>query len=168
VIAVVKAYTTRVGAGPFPTELHDDSGEWLRARGFEFGTTTGRPRRTGWYDAPIARYSARINGVTDFVLTKLDVLTGLERIPVCVAYEVEGKRVDEVPVSQSDFHHSVPIYEELPGWSEDITGARTFAELPKAAQEYVEALEKMSGARISVIGVGPGRDEVVVRHDLID
>jgi adenylosuccinate synthase len=168
VIGIVKAYTTRVGAGPFPTELHDESGEWLRARGFEFGTTTGRPRRTGWYDAPIARYSARVNGVTDYVMTKLDVLTGLERIPVCVAYEVDGVRVDEVPVSQSDFHHAVPIYEEFPGWSEDITGVRTFEELPVAAQDYVLAIEAMSGARISAIGVGPGRDAIVVRHDLID
>src|ERR1700709_1732291 len=137
VIAVCKAYTTRVCAGPFPTELHDASGEWLRSRGFEFGTTTGRPRRTGWYDAPIARYAQRINGVTDFVLTKLDVLTGLERIPVCVAYDIDGRRVDEVPVSQSDFHHATPIYEDFPGWSEDITGARTFEDLPNAAQDYV-------------------------------
>src|SRR6478752_1868267 len=121
IVGIVKAYTTRVGSGPFPTELFDESGEWLRARGFEFGTTTGRPRRTGWYDAPIARYSARINGVTDFVMTKLDVLTGLESIPVCVAYEVDGVRVEEVPVSQSDFHHAVPIYEEFPGWQDDIT-----------------------------------------------
>ena len=168
VIAVVKAYTTRVGAGPFPTELFDESGEFLRSQGFEFGTTTGRPRRCGWYDAPIARYSARINGVTDFVLTKLDVLTGLEKIPVCVAYDVEGVRVDEVPVSQSDFHHAVPIYEEFPGWSEDITGAREFSDLPLNAQNYVLAIEKMSKARISAIGVGPGRDEIVVRHDLLE
>ncbi|KQR20307.1 MULTISPECIES: adenylosuccinate synthase [Microbacteriaceae] len=168
VIAVVKAYTTRVGAGPFPTELFDESGEFLRSQGFEFGTTTGRPRRCGWYDAPIARYSARINGVTDFVLTKLDVLTGLEKIPVCVAYDVEGVRVDEVPVSQSDFHHAVPIYEEFPGWSEDITGAREFSDLPVNAQNYVLAIEKMSNARISAIGVGPGRDEIVVRHDLLE
>jgi adenylosuccinate synthase len=167
VIGIVKAYTTRVGAGPFPTELHDDSGEFLRAHGFEFGTTTGRPRRCGWYDAPIARYAARVNGITDFVLTKLDVLTGLTRIPVCVAYEVDGVRVDEVPVSQSDFHHAVPIYEEFPGWSEDITGARSFADLPQAAQDYVLAVEAMSGSRISAIGVGPGRDEIVVRHDLL-
>ncbi|MGE3192209.1 MAG: adenylosuccinate synthase [Microbacteriaceae bacterium] len=167
VIAVVKAYTTRVGSGPFPTELFDDSGEFLRAQGFEFGTTTGRPRRTGWYDAPIARYAARINGVTDFVLTKLDVLTGLEKIPVCVAYDVDGTRFDEVPVNQTDFHHAVPIYEELPGWDEDITGAREFGELPKAAQEYVLALEAMSGSRMSAIGVGPGRDAIVVRHDLL-
>jgi len=167
VIGIVKAYTTRVGAGPFPTELHDESGEWLRSKGFEFGTTTGRPRRTGWYDAPIARYSARINGVTDFVMTKLDVLTGLDVIPVCVAYEVDGVRVDEVPVSQSDFHHAVPIYEEFPGWSDDISGVRTFEDLPKTAQDYVLAIEAMSGSRISAIGVGPARDAVIVRHDLL-
>ncbi len=167
VIAVVKAYTTRVGAGPFPTELHDESGEFLRSRGFEWGTTTGRPRRCGWYDAPVARYAARINGVTHFVLTKLDVLTGLERIPVCVAYDIDGVRVDDVPVSQSDFHHAVPIYEEFPGWTEDITGVRLFDDLPKNARDYVLALEKMSGARISAIGVGPDREAIVVRHDLL-
>jgi adenylosuccinate synthase len=167
VIGIVKAYTTRVGAGPFPTELEDESGEWLRSRGFEFGTTTGRPRRTGWYDAPIARYSARVNGVTDFVMTKLDVLTGLKVIPVCVAYDVDGVRVDEVPVSQSDFHHAVPIYQEFPGWDEDISGARTFEELPKNARDYVLAIEAMSGSRISAIGVGPDREEIIVRHDLV-
>ncbi|MBI5161837.1 MAG: adenylosuccinate synthase [Micrococcales bacterium] len=167
IIAVVKAYTTRVGAGPFPTELLDESGEFLRAAGFEFGTTTGRPRRTGWYDAPIARYAARINGVTDFVLTKLDVLTGLPRIPVCVAYDIDGERVDEVPASQSDFHHAVPIYEELPGWEDDISGVRSFDELPMAAQDYVLAVEELSGARISAIGVGAGREAIVVRRDLL-
>ena len=167
VIAVVKAYTTRVGSGPFPTELLDASGEFLRVNGAEFGTTTGRPRRCGWYDAPVARYSARINGVTDFVLTKLDVLTGLERVPVCVAYDVDGVRVDEMPVSQSDFHHAVPIYEEFAGWTEDITGIRKFDDLPKNARDYVLALEKMSGARISAIGVGPDREAIVVRHDLL-
>ena len=167
VIAVIKAYTTRVGAGPFPTELFDDDGEFLRTKGFEFGTTTGRPRRCGWYDAPIARYTARINGVTDFVLTKLDVLTGLEKIPVCVAYDVDGIRYDEVPVNQTDFHHATPIYEYFPGWTEDITGARSFSDLPKNAQEYVTALEKMSGARFSAIGVGPARDAIIVQHDLV-
>jgi adenylosuccinate synthase len=167
VIAVIKAYTTRVGAGPFPTELFDEDGEYLRAKGFEFGTTTGRPRRCGWYDAPIARYTTRINGVTDFVLTKLDVLTGLEKIPVCVAYDVHGVRVDEVPVNQSDFHHAKPILEYFPGWTEDITGARTFADLPKNAQDYVKALEAMSGARFSAIGVGPARDAIIVQHDLV-
>jgi adenylosuccinate synthase len=167
VIGIVKAYTTRVGSGPFPTELLGESGEFLRNKGFEFGTTTGRPRRTGWYDAPVARYSARVNGVTDFVMTKLDVLTGLAEIPVCVAYEVDGVRVNEVPVSQSDFHHAVPIYENFPGWTEDISGARTFEDLPKAAQEYVLAIEAISGSRISAIGVGPERDAIVVRHDLL-
>ncbi|WP_430591987.1 adenylosuccinate synthase [Humidisolicoccus flavus] len=168
IIAVIKAYTTRVGAGPFPTELEDEWGEFLRKNGFEFGTTTGRPRRCGWYDAVIARYTTRINGVTDFVLTKLDVLTGIEQIPVCVAYEVDGVRHDEMPVSQSDFHHATPVYEYFPGWSEDITGARSFEDLPKNAQDYVLALEQMSGSRISAIGVGPGRDAIVVRHDLIN
>jgi adenylosuccinate synthase len=167
VIAIVKAYTTRVGSGPFPTELFDDSGEFLRKTGHEFGTTTGRPRRCGWYDAPIARYSARINGVTDFVMTKLDVLTGLKEIPVCVAYEVDGVRHDEMPVSQSDFHHAKPIYETFAGWSEDITGCKNFEDLPKTAQDYVLAIEKMSGARISAIGVGPARDAIIVRHDML-
>ena len=168
VVAVVKAYTTRVGEGPFPTELTDDVGEGLRVAGGEFGTTTGRPRRTGWYDALIARYSARINGVTDFVLTKLDVLTGYESIPVCVAYDVDGVRHDEMPVNQTDFHHAVPVYEELPGWSEDISGARRFEDLPENAQAYVLALEEMSGARISAVGVGPDREEIIVRHDLLE
>ncbi|HUV47674.1 MAG TPA: adenylosuccinate synthase, partial [Actinomycetes bacterium] len=130
VIAIAKAYVTRVGEGPFPTELHDDDGERLRENGHEFGTTTGRPRRCGWYDSVISRYAARINGVTDFVLTKLDVLTGWDEIPVCVAYEVDGKRFDEMPMSQSDFHHAKPVLEYLPGWSEDISGARTFDDLP--------------------------------------
>jgi len=167
IIGIVKAYTTRVGSGPFPTELEDELGEFLRSNGHEFGTTTGRPRRCGWYDAPIARYSARINGVTDFVLTKLDVLTGLETIPVCVAYEVEGTRVEEIPWSQSDFHHAKPIYEYFPGWSEDITGVRKFEDLPPNARDYVLALEAISGSRISAIGVGPGRDAIIARHDLL-
>ena len=168
IVGIVKAYTTRVGSGPFPTELFDEQGEWLRSRGFEFGTTTGRPRRVGWYDAPITRYATRINGITDLVLTKLDILTGLDEIPVCVAYDVEGTRFDEVPVKQSDFHHATPILEFFPGWQEDISRARTFEDLPVAAQDYVLALERMSGTRISVIGVGPSRDAVIVRHDLVD
>jgi len=167
VIGIVKAYTTRVGAGPFPTELFDEWGELLRKTGHEYGTTTGRPRRCGWYDAPIARYAARINGLTDFVLTKLDVLTGIKEIPVCVAYEVDGVRVEEVPVSQSDFHHAIPIYENFPGWEEDITGCRSFEELPKNAQDYVRALEKMSKCRISAIGVGPARDATIVLHNML-
>ncbi len=168
VIGIVKAYTTRVGSGPFPTELENDEGERLRQAGAEFGTTTGRPRRCGWYDAPIARYSARINGITDFVMTKLDVLTGLAEIPVCVAYEVDGVRFDEMPVNQSDFHHATPIYENFLGWTEDISGARRFEDLPVNAQNYVRALESMSGARFSALGVGPARDEIIAIHDLLD
>ncbi|WUH92685.1 adenylosuccinate synthase [Streptomyces sp. NBC_00433] len=161
VIGILKAYTTRVGSGPFPTELFDEDGERLRTVGHEFGVTTGRNRRCGWFDAVIARYATRVNGLTDFFLTKLDILTGWERIPVCVAYEVDGRRVEELPYSQSDFHHAKPIYEYLPGWSEDITQAKSFADLPANAQAYVKALEEMSGAPISAIGVGPGRTETI-------
>ncbi|NJQ08533.1 adenylosuccinate synthase [Streptomyces lonarensis] len=161
VVGILKAYTTRVGAGPFPTELEDEDGEKLRQIGGEFGVTTGRDRRCGWFDAVIARYATRVNGLTDFFLTKLDVLTGWEQIPVCVAYEVDGKRVEELPYSQTDFHHAKPIYEYLPGWTEDITKAKTLEDLPANARAYVQALEDMSGAPISAIGVGPGRDETI-------
>jgi adenylosuccinate synthase len=166
VIAILKAYTTRVGEGPFPTELHDDHGEFLRKTGAEYGTTTGRPRRCGWMDTVVGRYATRINGVTDFVITKLDVLTGLDTVPVCVAYDVGGVRHDEMPVNQTDFHHATPIYEELPGWWEDITACRSFEELPANAQAYVLRLEELIGARVSAIGVGPGRDEIIERHPL--
>jgi adenylosuccinate synthase len=166
VIAILKAYTTRVGEGPFPTELHDDHGEFLRKTGAEYGTTTGRPRRCGWMDTVVGRYATRINGVTDFVITKLDVLTGLDMVPVCVAYDVGGVRHDEMPVNQTDFHHATPIYEELPGWWEDITACRSFEELPANAQAYVLRLEELIGARVSAIGVGPGRDEIIERHPL--
>ena len=162
VIGIVKAYTTRVGSGPFPTELLDEDGDKLRTIGHEYGTTTGRNRRCGWYDAPIARYAVRINGLTDFFLTKLDVLTGWEKIPVCVAYDVDGTRHDELPASQTDFHHAKPIYEYLSGWKEDISKARTLSDLPKNAQDYVKYLEEISGAPMSAIGVGPGRDETIV------
>jgi adenylosuccinate synthase len=167
VIGILKAYTTRVGAGPFPTELFDEWGEYLRKQGGEVGTTTGRERRCGWFDAPIARYATRVNGLTDIFLTKLDVLTGIKEIPVCVAYEVDGQRVEEIPVSQTDFHHAKPIYEMFPGWDEDITAARTFEDLPKNAQDYVLALEKMSGTRISAIGVGQDRNATIVRHEML-
>ncbi len=168
VIAVVKAYTTRVGAGPFPTELLDADGEQLRATGAEFGTTTGRPRRCGWYDAVIARYAARVNGVTDFVLTKLDVLSEFDRIPVCVGYRLpSGEVIDEMPLTQTDFHHAVPVYEEFAGWREDISKARTITDLPKNARVYIEALEKMSGAPFSVIGVGPARDQTIQLRSLV-
>jgi adenylosuccinate synthase len=168
VIGILKAYTTRVGSGPFPTELLDDDGEKLRQIGGERGVTTGRPRRCGWFDAPIARYATRVNGLTDFFLTKLDVLTGWDEIPVCVAYEIDGERVDELPSSQTDFHHAKPIYEMLPGWKEDISGAKTLADLPKTAQNYVKFLEDVSGAPISAIGVGQDRNATIVVRDLIN
>lgn len=167
VIAILKAYTTRVGEGPFPTELFDDFGEHLQKVGHEYGTTTGRPRRCGWLDTVIGRYANRINGVTDFVITKLDVLTGLETVPICVAYDVDGVRHDEMPVNQTDFHHATPIYEEMPGWWEDISGCRTFEELPENAQKYVRRVEELIGARVSAIGVGPGREEIISLHPLI-
>jgi adenylosuccinate synthase len=129
VVGILKAYTTRVGSGPFPTELLDEDGEKLRTIGGERGVTTGRPRRCGWFDAPIARYATRINGLTDIFLTKLDVLTGWEKIPVCVAYEIDGKRSEELPMTQTEFHHAKPIYEMLPGWSEDISGAKIFQQM---------------------------------------
>ncbi|GGL44409.1 adenylosuccinate synthase [Phycicoccus endophyticus] len=168
VIAVLKAYTTRVGEGPFPTELLDDDGETLRKTGAEYGTTTGRPRRCGWMDTVVGRYATRVNGVTDFVMTKLDVLTGFDRVPVCVAYEVDGVRHDEMPVSQTDIHHARPVYEMLDGWWEDISGCRTFEELPAAAQRYVLRVEELVGARVSAIGVGAGRQEIIQRHPLLD
>ena len=167
VIGILKAYTTRVGSGPFPTELFDADGEALRKIGGEVGVTTGRNRRCGWFDAPIARYAVRVNGLTDFFLTKLDVLTGWEKIPVCVAYEVDGVRVEELPASQTDFHHAKPIYEYLPGWKENISKAKSVDDLPNNAREYMKFLEKTSGAPISAIGVGPGRDETIVVRDLI-
>ncbi|MFN8168681.1 MAG: adenylosuccinate synthase [Candidatus Nanopelagicales bacterium] len=167
IIGIAKAYITRVGEGPFPTELFDDDGEKLRTLGHEFGTTTGRPRRCGWYDIPIARYASRVNGVTDIVLTKLDVLSGWDRIPVCVAYDVDGERTSELPMTQTGFHHAKPVYELLPGWSEDISGARTLADLPTAARDYIAFLEERSGAPISAIGVGPEREQTVVVRDLL-
>ncbi|EHY89511.1 adenylosuccinate synthase [Saccharomonospora azurea] len=165
VLGILKAYTTRVGSGPFPTELLDESGENLRKAGGEFGVTTGRSRRTGWFDAVIGRYAVRVNGITDYFLTKLDVLSGLDTVPVCVAYEVEGERTEDMPMTQTGVHHAKPVYEELPGWHEDISGCRSFAELPANAQAYVERLEELMGARISAIGVGPGREQTIVRHE---
>ncbi|HEX3920834.1 MAG TPA: adenylosuccinate synthase [Streptosporangiaceae bacterium] len=167
VVGIVKAYTTRVGEGPFPTELTDASGEWLRKNGHEYGVTTGRPRRTGWFDAVIARYASRVNGITDYFLSKLDVLSGLEQVPVCVAYEVNGKRYDDVPMTQTDFHHAVPVYEYLDGWWEDISSAKEFEDLPPNAQSYARAVEDMIGAPLCGIGVGPRRDQTLQLRDLI-
>ncbi len=167
VVGVAKAYTTRVGEGPFPTELDDEVGEALRHKGGEFGVTTGRARRTGWFDAVVMRYATRINGLTDICLTKLDVLSGYPTIPVCVAYEVNGTRVEEMPLDQVGFENAVPVYEELPGWEEDITGCRTFEELPKNAQDYIARLEELSRCRIQSIGVGAGREATIIRYPLI-
>jgi adenylosuccinate synthase len=167
VVGILKAYTTRVGSGPFPTELHDEMGEHLRKTGAEIGVTTGRLRRCGWFDGVIARYATRVNGLTDLFLTKLDVLSGLDKVPICVAYEVGGERLDEMPMTQTDFHHATPVYEHLDGWWEDISGARSVADLPVNARAYVERLEEISGCRVSAIGVGPDRDATISIHDLV-
>ena len=167
VIGVSKAYTTRVGSGPFPTELSGAAGAHLLKVGDEYGTTTGRQRRCGWFDAVVGRYAVRVNGITDLVVTKLDVLSGLEKVPICVGYEIGGERVDDMPMTQTAFHHARPVYEELDGWWEDISKVRTEAELPANAQAYIDRIEQLCGARVSMVGVGPGRDENVVRHPLL-
>jgi adenylosuccinate synthase len=161
VIGVIKAYTTRVGSGPFPTELFDADGEKLWKVGGEVGVSTGRDRRCGWYDAVIARYAARVNGLTELFLTKLDVLSSWEKVPVCVAYDVDGERHDEMPMTQTEFHHAKPVYEHLDGWWEDISGCRSFEELPVNAQRYVRTVEQMSRTRIWGVGVGPGREQTL-------
>ncbi len=167
-LGIIKAYTTRVGAGPFPTELFDKWGEFLQTTGGEVGVNTGRKRRCGWYDSVIARYASRVNGFTDYFLTKLDVLTGIGEIPICVAYDVDGVRHDEMPMTQTEFHHATPIYETMPAWDEDITDCKTFDELPQKAKDYVKRLEELSGCRISYIGVGPGRDQTIVINDVLE
>ena len=170
VLGVVKAYTTRVGAGPFPTELTDEQGEWLRQTGGEYGVTTGRARRCGWFDAVIARYSTRVNGITDYFLTKLDVLSSLDKVPVCVAYEVNGKRCDEMPTTQTEFHHARPVLEYLDGWWRGhFRGASRSVTCRRNAQRYVQALEDMIGAPVCAVGVGPRRDQTlqIRRADLM-
>src|SRR5580692_5157564 len=167
VIGIVKAYTTRVGEGPFPTELTGEQGEWLRKTGGEYGVTTGRARRCGWFDAVIARYATRVNGITGYFLTKLDVLSGLEQVPVCVAYQVDGVRQDQIPMTQTEFHHAVPVYEYFDGWAEDISKAQTFDDLPANAQAYIRALEEMIGAPVSAVGVGPRRDQTLQLRPLL-
>lgn len=164
IIGVAKAYLTRVGSGPFPTELTDETGEKLRQQGAEFGVTTGRARRCGWYDAPIVKHSVRVNGLTDLAITKLDVLSCMDEIKVCVAYNCDGERYDSVPEFQSRFLHAKPIYETLPGWNCDITGIRRFEDLPKQAQAYIDFLEKLAGVRISIITVGPEREQTINRY----
>lgn len=168
VIGVAKAYITRVGEGPFPTELKDGTGEYLRRRGHEFGTTTGRPRRCGWFDAVIARYAARINGLDYLAITKLDVLTGLDKILVCTGYSVDGETIVEFPATLKALSRCRPIYEELPGWAEDISAARKLKELPVNAQNYLQRISRLSGVPLALVGVGPGRDQTLVIEEMYD
>ncbi len=166
-VGIAKAYTTRVGEGPFPTELFDADGDRLRETGAEYGATTGRTRRCGWFDALVVEQACKVNAFTDLFLTKLDVLSGWDRIPVCVGYDVRGERHDVMPMTQSEVHHAKPIYEYLAGWTEDISSARSFDDLPANCQAYVKRLEVLSGCRISGIGVGPGREESIVINELL-
>jgi adenylosuccinate synthase len=159
VVGIVKAYVTRVGAGPFPTEELDGEGERLGVRGQEFGTVTGRKRRCGWFDAVVARYAARVNGLTELFVTKLDVLSGFERLRICTGYRVDGQTFDEVPPHQSLFHRAEPVYERVDGWMEEIDGARTFEDLPKSARGYVRRIEELVGVPASVVSVGPSREQ---------
>lgn len=161
VVGVAKAYCTRVGNGPFPTELFDTTGDRLRKAGAEYGTTTGRPRRCGWQDALILRYAARVNGLTELVLTKLDVLSGLDEIKIAVAYELDGQRITSMPLDAAAMARALPVYETLPGWQEDISGARRLEDLPDHARRYVARLADLSGVRISMISVGPEREQAI-------
>jgi len=165
VIGVSKAYATRVGGGPFPTELLDEEGQRIRDRGNEYGSTTGRPRRCGWFDAPVVRYAHRLNGLSGLALTKLDVLSGLPRINICVAYDIGGTRRDEVPLLLAEFEGVKPVYEQVEGWKEDISTAKEFGDLPKTAQKYLRLLEEVSGVEISLVSVGPERNQTIVRRN---
>ena len=164
VLGIAKAYITRVGSGPFPTELSDEDGDMLTEVGKEFGVTTGRRRRSGWYDAVIVKYAAEVNGLTDLCITKLDVLSAFDTIKVCVAYQCGDRIYRTVPAHQTDFHHAKPIYEELPGWKCDISQCRSFYELPREAKDYIDFLEDLAGVPISMIAVGPDRDQTIVRR----
>ena len=166
VIGIMKAYVTRVGAGPFPTELHDETGERITETGGEYGTTTGRRRRVGWYDAVLARYANRVNGFTDLFLTKLDVLSEFDTLRVAVAYRYEGREYRHFPPHQSIFHHAEPVFEDLPGWHDDITGVEDYDDLPKAARDYVDFLEEQSDAPVTWVSVGPRRSQTLVRRDV--
>lgn len=166
VVGVIKAYTTRVGEGPFPTELLDETGEEMRKNGHEFGTTTGRARRCGWFDAVIARYAVRVSGISDFAVTKLDVLTGFEKLKICVGYQVQDEIIREFPQSQKIFKQCQPVYEEVPGWKEDITQVRRFEDLPQAAKNYIRRIEELSGVPATIVAVGPGREQTIVRGEI--
>ncbi|MEQ2128792.1 adenylosuccinate synthase [Caldanaerobacter subterraneus KAk] len=162
VIGVVKAYTTRVGKGPFPTELKDEIGDFLREKGYEYGTTTGRPRRCGWIDIVMLRYAVRVSGITSLALTKLDTLTGLEKIKICTGYKINGKIIEDFPASLEELKMCEPIYEEMEGWSENIQDVRSFEDLPLNAKKYVKRLEELVGVEFSIISVGPEREETIV------
>ncbi len=162
VIGISKAYVTRVGSGPFPTELLDETGEELRKVGGEFGATTGRPRRCGWFDAMVIRYAVRVNGLTGIALTKLDVLSEFDTIKVCTGYTYEGQQLESLPARLETFENCVPVYEELPGWKTDITGVRSFDQLPENAKKYVERLEALAGCPIVMVSVGPRRDQTMM------
>ncbi len=165
IIGIAKAYITRVGSGPFPTELLEETGEKLRQIGGEFGATTGRPRRCGWFDAMVIRYAVRVNGLTGIALTKLDVLSGFETIKVCTGYTYQGKQLETLPSALHIFEKCEPVYEELPGWNSDITEATTFDQLPAEARSYVKRLEELAGCEIVMVSVGPRRDQsIVVRN----
>lgn len=165
VVGVCKAYTTRVGDGPFPTELHDEIGQQIREVGREYGTTTGRPRRVGWFDSVVVRHARRVSGLTDLSLNSIDVLTGLDTVKICVAYRYKGEIIDEFPASLKVLAECEPVYEELPGWKEDITGARSLAELPENARHYVERVSQLTGIPLSMFSVGPDRNQTnVVRN----
>ena len=165
VMGIVKAYTTRVGAGPFVTELNDETGDYIQEMGAEFGATTGRRRRCGWLDLVIVRDSARLNGLNSFAITKLDVLTGLEKLNICVGYELGGKRIDCRPASLKKQARCTPVYEEMLGWEEDITGAREKDQLPEQARAYLDSIEKITGVPVSIVSVGPGREETIMVQD---
>ena len=159
VVGVCKAYTSRVGDGPFPTELFDEVGERIREVGHEYGTTTGRPRRVGWFDSVVMRHSRRVSGITNLSLNCIDVLSGLDTVKICVAYDLDGERIDYYPASLEQLKRCKPIYEELPGWEEDITGCRSLDELPENARNYVRRVGELVGVRISTFSVGPGREQ---------
>lgn len=164
IVGITKAYVTRVGTGPFPTELFDDTGDEIGRIGHEFGTVTGRKRRCGWFDAVLLRYASRLNSLTSIALTKLDVFSSFEKLQICVAYEHQGERLDEVPFHQSVMHHVVPVYEEMPGWRTDISEATSYAELPAEARAYVERIEQLAGVPVGIVGVGPGRRQTLRRE----